>query len=192
MRRHAAPRPTGVFHLRPLAGVGSTLMIENIVATVAELEARRLAIRRVLQVAAEIAHLALRLLVDADQLHLAGDRIAAILKIEHRRHDDRGGHPFDVVADHLADLLFMPAGVGEAVETAGLEHHVGDDAVDAVLHLARKTFHHAVDDNHHRHAEHHADDRRQGDVSRAKVPPAKQKLVHGGRGVRGQGLEIRD
>ena len=34
--------------------------------------------------------------------------------------------------------LHVPLGVGHAVEAAGFEDHVGEDAVDAVLHLARE------------------------------------------------------
>ena len=72
----------------------------------------------------------------------------------------------------------VPVGVGDAVERAALEHDVREDAVDPLLHLVREAFHHGVDDDHRRHAEHHADDRHQRDVARPQIPPAKQKFVH--------------
>ena len=73
----------------------------------------------------------------------------------------------------------MAVGIGKAVERAAFEDDVGEDAVDAVLHLVREAFHHGVDDDHRRHAEHHADDRGQRDVARAEIAPAEQKFVHG-------------
>ena len=80
---------------------------------------------------------------------------------------------------HAADFRHVALGVGKAVERLAFEHDVGEDAVDAVLHLVREALHHAVDDDHRRHAEHHADDRSQRDVARAQIAPAEQKFVHG-------------
>ena len=85
------------------------------------------------------------------------------------------------VAGHVANLGHAAVGIGEAVERLALEHEVGEDAVDPVLHLVREAFHHGVDDDHRRHAEHHADDRSQRDVARAEVAPAEQKFVHESR-----------
>ena len=53
---------------------------------------------RVLQVPAEIAHLALRPFVDADQLDGPSDRFAPITEAEHGGHGDRGRHRFDRAA----------------------------------------------------------------------------------------------
>ena len=103
---------------------------------------------------------------------------AADLEAEHRGDVHRGRHAGDVLAGHAADFRHVPVGVGDAVERAAFEHEVGEDAVDAVLHLVREAFHDGVDDDHRRHAEHHAHDRDQRDVARAEVAPAEQKFVH--------------
>ena len=78
------------------------------------------------------------------------------------------------------DLFHVPRRVGHPVETAALERHVGQDAVDAVFHLGREARHHRIDNNHRRHTQHHANDRRQGNVPRAEVTPAEEQFVHGG------------
>jgi hypothetical protein len=51
--------------------------------------------------------------------------------------------------------------------------------MNPVLHLAGEAFHHAVDHNQNPYAEGDADDRRQGDVSRAKIPPTEKQFIHG-------------
>ena len=38
-----------------------------------------------------------------------------------------------------------------------------------------KPGHHAVDHDHRGHAQHHADDRRQGDVARAEIPQSREE-----------------
>src|SRR4051794_17164506 len=53
--------------------------------------------------------------------------------------------------------------------------------MNTILHLMRESLHHGIDDDHRRHAEHHADDRCQRDVSRAKIAPAENKFVHEAR-----------
>ena len=63
-RRYSQPASAIAFARRR---VGAGLVVARVVAVFAQLEAQLLAVRRVLQVFAEIADLALRLLVDADQ-----------------------------------------------------------------------------------------------------------------------------
>ena len=125
--------PTGLGHLRSVRRLRRRLMVADVVTSVAEIETQTgPAIIRVLEILAEIADLALRRLVDADDLHLLHDRLPAKLEAEHRRHHHRGRHPFDHVAGHLADLLALPLGVGKPFQAPRFEHHVGKDAVNAV------------------------------------------------------------
>ena len=153
-------------------------MILLVVAVFAQLEAQLLAVFRMLQVVAEIAHLGVRLLVDADEVHLPRHPLAADLKAEHGRHDDRWRHAGDRVAGDAADLVHVPIRIVKAVHPVAFDHQVREDAVNAVLHLTVEAGHHAVDHDHRGHAERNADDRRQGDVTRAQIPPAEQKFVH--------------
>ena len=122
----------------------------------------------------------MRFLLDADHVHLVGDPGAAPLVAQHGRHDADRRHAVDVVAGDLPDLLHVPVGVAHAFQRAAFQDHVADDAADAALHLAAEAGHHAVDDDHRRHAQHDADDRREGDVARAEVAPAEEELVHEG------------
>ena len=93
----------------------AALVVADVVAALAELEQLAVAARRLAGCCKYVLKsltLALRGLVDADQLHLPGDPVAAVLKAEHRRHHHRGRHGLDLVAGDLANLLLVPLGVG--------------------------------------------------------------------------------
>ena len=80
----AAVRPAGVAHLLPLRRSVPAVVVADVVAALAEFEKigrGRPAVLRVLQVLAEVAHAALRRLVNADQLHLPRDPGAAVRKL---------------------------------------------------------------------------------------------------------------
>ena len=176
-----SPQPT-VLHLRAFAdvlAVGVGLVVVRVVAAFFELEVELLAIVGVLQVAAKVADGGVGRFVDADQADLAGDVLIAAGEAEHRGDVDGRRHAGDVLAGDLADLLHVVIGVGDAVERAAFEDDVGEDAVDAILHLVGEAFHHGVDDDHRRDAEHHADDRDERDVASAEVAPAEEEFVHG-------------
>ena len=179
----AAIGPAGPAHVLALPRRAVGQVIVGVVAAVAEVETHFLAIGRVLQVLGKIAHLALRLLVDADHLDLVGHPRAAPLVAQHGRHDADRRHAFDIVAGDPPDLLHVPVGVAHALQRSAFEDHVADDAADVGLHLVAEAGHDAIDDDHRRHAQHDADDRREGDVSRAEVTPAEDEFVHGEEGL---------
>ena len=77
---------------------------------------------------------------------------------------------------HAANLRHVPLGVGDAVQALALEHDVREDSVDPILHLVREAFHHGVDDDHRRHAEHHADDRYQRDIAGAADTASRAEI----------------
>ena len=114
----AAILPAGLAHVLALPRRAFGQVIAEIVAAGAQLETHLLAIGRVLQVLGEIAHPALRFLVDADDLDLVGHPGAAPLVAQHGRHDADRRHAFDVVAGDPADLLHVPVGVAHALQRA--------------------------------------------------------------------------
>ena len=154
-------------------------MIDRVIAAFAQFEAELFAVFRMLQIAAEIAHLAVRRFVDADEVHLPRDPMPLDLKDEHGRNHHRRRHAGDVFSGHLANPFHVPLRIGKAFQAVALENHVREDAVDAALHLVREAGHHAVDHDHRGHAQRDADDRGQRDIARAQIPPAEQKFVHG-------------
>jgi hypothetical protein len=143
--------------------------------------ARIAAVARVLQVLHELADPGLAERVDADQadrprVHLA---VALVLVLQQGGGLDDRGDGLDLGADqllHLADLALV---IGEAVERFRLDRDMGLQAAQPFLQLGGEPAHDAVDDDQRRHAEHDADDARQGQVTRPEVTPGEQQLVHG-------------
>ncbi len=174
----AAILPAGSGQLGAPQSVASAGRIGNIVTFFAQRETHVATVFGMLQILAEIAGQALRVFIDADELDRPIDPVAAILKAEHRRHVDGDGERFDPVTGDLADLLQVPLGVEEAFEVARLENDVGQDAMDAVLHLAGEAVHHRVHHDHRGDAERDAHDGSQRNPARAQIAPAEQEFVH--------------
>ena len=88
-----------------------------------------------LEVAAEVADVRVRRLVDADEHDLPGHPLAADLEVEHGGHGHRGRHANDVTAGGTANLVHVPLRILKPGERVTLEDEVGEDAVDPGLHL---------------------------------------------------------
>ena len=71
------------------------------------------------------------------------------------------------------------SGVGKPVQTVALKDDVRQDAVESLVGFGREAGHHRVDDDQRGHTQRHADDRGQGDVASAEIPPREKEFVHG-------------
>ena len=174
----AAPLPAGRYHIGSLGRFIAKLVVMGIVLALAKLEGEALTVGRMLQVLGEIADPCVSLFIDADEHDLPRALLAVELEAEDGRRVNCRRHAGNRVAGDAADLLHVPGGVRKTLGGVRFEHDVGENAVDAIPHLVGEAGHDAVDDDHRRHAEHHADNRSQRDIPRPQIPPAKQDLVH--------------
>ena len=178
MYPHAAVRPAGPFQSRPCRPRAVGLAIDGVVAPFAEIKRELLAVVRMLEVAAEVAHLRMRGLIDTDKHHLSRDPLPSHLKIEHCGHSHGWRHARDHISSGSLDFCHVPLRVLKAVERMTLEDNVRENAVDACLHFVRKASHHCVDDDHRCHAERDAHNACQRNPTGAKISPAEEQLVH--------------
>ena len=132
----------------------------------------------VLEVATKVADVCVSRFVDADKHHLPRHPLAPHLKVEHRGHGHRRRHAYNRRSPGAFDLLHVPFWILKAAERVALKHDVGENSVDAGLHLVREAGHHGIHDDHRCHAERHADNARQRDPTRAEITPAKQEFIH--------------
>ena len=170
--RPSRPRPSA---FAPALGAG--LVVADVVAAFAQLETHRLAVCRVLEVPAEIAHLLC--VFSSMPINCTGwvTQCAYCSRASPAsppwatwprsgRRPPGGSAPRATAASGMPSMLRASNTTSETIPWMRF------------CISSAKPCHHAVDHDHRGHAQRHADDRRQRDVSRAKVTPAEEEFVH--------------
>ena len=125
-----------------------------------------------------MADLVVGLRVKPDQADMPRDRFAVEGNPQHRRYVDAGRMTDQLITTDPLDLIDVAFRIWHSAAGMAFDHNVGRQPMQAFVHFAGKTCHHTVDDNQGGDAQRDANDRRQRDISRAKIAKTEKPAIH--------------